>query len=160
MNASNVYTMSSVSIGTSSNIDTLTVDGAIICSRGITTSFSDNRLKDYTSNIANPIDLINRLNGFHFVPNELAHNYGFSRAPDIGLSAQEVQSILPEIVKIAPFDMLRDERNNIVSRSGDNYLTICYEKMAPLFVESIKALKKELNELRAEVAELRKCSKQ
>jgi hypothetical protein len=159
MNASNVYTMSSVSIGTASNIDTLTVDGAIICSRGITTSFSDNRLKDYTSNIANPIELINKLNGFHFVPNELAHNYGFSRAPDIGLSAQEVQSILPDIVKIAPFDMLRDEHNNIVSRSGDNYLTICYEKMAPLFVESIKALKKEVDELRAEVAELRKCSK-
>lgn len=156
MNASNVYTMSSVSIGTASNIDTLTVDGAIICSRGITTSFSDNRLKDYTSNIANPIDLINKLNGFHFVPNELAHNYGFSRVPDIGLSAQEVQSILPDIVKIAPFDMLRDEHNNIVSRSGDNYLTVCYEKMAPLFVESIKALKKELDELRAEVAELRK----
>jgi hypothetical protein len=156
MNTSNVYTMSSVSIGTTSNIDTLTVDGAIICSRGITTSFSDNRLKDYTSNIANPIDLINKLNGFHFVPNELAHNYGFSRVPDIGLSAQEVQSILPDIVKIAPFDMLRDEHNNIVSRSGDNYLTVCYEKMAPLFVESIKALKKELDELRAEVAELRK----
>ena len=44
---------------------------------------------------------------------------------------------------------------NIVSKSGDNFLTICYEKMAPLFVECIKALKKEINELREEVAELR-----
>jgi hypothetical protein len=48
---------------------------------------------------------------------------------------------LPEIVKIAPFDMKRDDYNNIVSKSGDNYLTICYEKLAPLFVESIKELK-------------------
>ena len=152
----NVYSMTNVSIGTTSNIDTLTVDGAIICSKGITTSFSDDRLKNYTSNIENPIDLINRLNGFHFVPNDLAMTYGFTKTPDVGLSAQEVQSILPEIVKLAPFDMARDNYNNIVSKSGDNFLTICYEKMAPLFVESIKALKKELNELKLEVAELRK----
>jgi hypothetical protein len=152
---SNVYSLTNVSIGTASNIDTLTVDGAIICSKGITTSFSDNRLKNYTSNIANPIDLINRLNGFHFVPNDLAMNYGFTKTPDVGLSAQEVQSILPEIVRLAPFDMKRDTYNNIVSKSGDDFLTICYEKMAPLFVEAIKALKKELNELREEVAELR-----
>lgn len=151
----NVYSMTNVSIGTTSNIDTLTVDGAIICSKGITTSFSDNRLKDYTSNIANPIALIDRINGFHFTPNELAVSYGFSKNPDVGLSAQEVQSILPEIVKLAPFDMARDDYNNIVSKSGDNFLTICYEKMAPLFVECIKALKKEINELREEVAELR-----
>jgi hypothetical protein len=151
----NVYSMTNVSIGTTSNIDTLTVDGAIICSKGITTSFSDNRLKDYTSNIANPIALINRLNGFHFTPNDLAMSYGFSKNPDVGLSAQEVQSVLPEIVKLAPFDMARDDYNNLVSKSGDNFLTICYEKMAPLFVECIKALKKEINDLREEVAELR-----
>jgi hypothetical protein len=154
--SSNVFSLTNVSIGTTSNIDTLTVDGAIICSKGITTSFSDNRLKDYTSNIENPIALINRLNGFHFVPNDLAMNYGFTKTPDVGLSAQEVQSILPEIVRLAPFDMTRDNYNNIVSKSGDNFLTICYEKMAPLFVESIKALKKELDELKLEVAELRK----
>jgi RNA processing factor Prp31 len=82
-------------------------------------------------------------------------SYGFSKNPDVGLSAQEVQSILPEIVKLAPFDMARDDYNNIVSKSGDNFLTICYEKMAPFFVECIKDLKKEINELREEVAELR-----
>ena len=150
------FSVKNISVGTSCNIDTLTVDGAIICSKGITTSFSDNRLKNYTSNIENPIDLINRINGFHFTPNDLATTYGFSKTPDVGLSAQEVQSILPEIVKLAPFDMTRDNYNNIVSKSGDNFLTICYEKMAPLFVECIKALKKEINELREEVAELRR----
>ena len=149
------FSLKNISVGTMSNIDTLTVDGAIICSKGITTSFSDNRLKNYTSNIENPIDLINRINGFHFTPNDLATTYGFSKTPDVGLSAQEVQGILPEIVKLAPFDMKRDGYNNIVSKSGDNFLTICYEKMAPLFVECIKALKKEINELREEVAELR-----
>jgi hypothetical protein len=144
-----------VSIGTSSNIDTLTIDGGIIASRGIVSSFSDNRLKNHTSNIANPIDLINKLNGFHYTPNDMALQYGFPSVPDVGLSAQEVQSVLPEIVRIAPFDMMLDSYNNIISKSGDNYLTICYEKLAPLFVESIKALKKELDEVKRELAELR-----
>jgi hypothetical protein len=151
-----VYTLNNVSIGSTCNLDRLTVDGGIIASGGVISSFSDNRLKNHTSNIANPIDLINKLNGFHYIPNDLALQYGFNKIPDIGLSAQEVQNILPEIVKIAPFDMMRDNYNNIISKSGDNYLTICYEKLAPLFVESIKELKKEINELKLEVAELRK----
>ena len=70
-----------------------------------------------------------------------------------------MQSILPEIVRIAPFDMMLDSYNNIISKSGDNYLTICYEKLAPLFVESIKALKKELDEVKLELAELRDAKK-
>jgi len=152
---SNIYIFNNVSIGTSSNIDTLTIDGGIIASRGIVSSFSDNRLKNNTSNIANPIDLINKLNGFHYTPNNMALQYGFPSVPDVGLSAQEVQSVLPEIVRIAPFDMMLDSYNNIISKSGDNYLTICYEKLAPLFVESIKALKKELDEVKRELAELR-----
>jgi len=158
INGSNnlVYTLNNVSIGSTCNLDRLTVDGGIIASGGVISSFSDNRLKNHTSNIANPIDLINKLNGFHYIPNDLALQYGFNKIPDIGLSAQEVQKILPEIVKIAPFDMMRDNYNNIISKSGDNYLTICYEKLAPLFVESIKELKKEINELKLEVAELRK----
>jgi len=158
INGSNnlVYTLNNVSIGSTCNLDRLTVDGGIIASGGVISSFSDNRLKNHTSNIANPIDLINKLNGFHYIPNDLALQYGFNKIPDIGLSAQEVQNILPEIVKIAPFDMTRDNYNNIISKSGDNYLTICYEKLAPLFVESIKELKKEINELKLEVAELRK----
>jgi hypothetical protein len=156
---SNIFIFNNVSIGTSSNIDTLTIDGGIIASRGIVSSFSDNRLKNHTSNIANPIDLINKLNGFHYIPNDVALQHGFPSVPDIGLSAQEVQSVLPEIVRIAPFDMMLDDYNNIISKSGDNYLTICYEKLAPLFVESIKALKKELDEVKRELAELRDAKK-
>jgi hypothetical protein len=156
---SNIFIFNNVSIGTSSNIDTLTIDGGIIASRGIVSSFSDNRLKNHTSNIANPIDLINKLNGFHYTPNDMALQYGFPSVPDVGLSAQEVQSVLPEIVRIAPFDMMLDSYNNIISKSGDNYLTICYEKLAPLFVESIKALKKELDDVKRELAELKNAKK-
>ena len=147
----NIFYNSNVKIG----VD-LHVEGNIYCNEvKMSSSISDDRLKDCTSNISNPIDLINKLNGFHYVPNNLAQQYGFKKINDIGLSAQEVQIILPEIVKLAPFDITRDDYDNTVSKSGNDYLTICYDKMAPLFVESIKALKKEINELRQEIAELR-----
>ena len=151
----NISYNSNVKIGTD-----LRVNGDVYCREvNIISEISDDRLKDYTSNIRNPIDLINKLNGFHYVPNNLAQQYGFKKIDEVGLSAQEVQIILPEIVKLAPFDMMRDDYNNLVSKSGENYLTISYERMAPLFVESIKALKKEINELRLEIAELRNVNK-
>jgi hypothetical protein len=155
INNNSIQYQSNVRIG----ID-LRVEGDVYCKEvKFLSSISDDRLKDCTSNIRNPIDLINKLNGFHYVPNNLAQQYGFKKINEIGLSAQEVQIILPEIVKLAPFDMMRDDYNNLVSKSGENYLTICYDKMAPLFVESIKALKKEINELRLEIAELRNVNK-
>ena len=154
---SNIYYTNNVKITGQLNIEgDLTVSGFVLAGGPINQNqFSDNRLKNQTSNIRNPIDLISKLNGFHYIPNELAQQYGFKERNEIGLSAQEVQNILPEIVSLAPFDMARDNYNNIVSKSGDNYLTINYEKLAPLFVESIKYLKKELNELKLEIAELR-----
>ena len=159
---SNIYYTSNVRITGKLYIEgDLTVSGSIVAGGSViedaivNNDYSDDRLKNQTSNIRNPIDLISKLNGFHYIPNELAEQYGFKQKFDIGLSAQEVQNVLPEIVSLAPFDMMRDNHNNIVSRSGDNYLTINYEKLAPLFVESIKDLKKELNELKLEIAELR-----
>ena len=41
----------------------------------------------------------------------------------MGLSAQEVQDILPEAVKIAPFDIdMKDGKE--ISKSGENYITV------------------------------------
>ena len=153
--SSNIYYSSNVNITGQVFIEGDLIVSGYVLAGGPITPFSDDRLKNQTSNIRNPIDLISKLNGFHYIPNELAQQYGFKERNDIGLSAQEVQNIFPEIVSLAPFDMKRDNYNNIVSKSGDNYLTINYEKLAPLFVESIKDLKKELNELKLEIAQLR-----
>ena len=51
------------------------------------------------------------------------------------LDPQKVQAVLPEAVKRAPFDT---EAGG--SKSGENYMTVQYEKLVPLLIEAIKEL--------------------
>jgi len=113
----------------------------------VTANTSDKRLKTKIKNIDSALEKISKINGVYFNWNEkakeLAHKNTEKR--EIGLIAQEVQSILPEIIHQAPFDM---ENVKGGSLSGENYLTIQYEKIVPLLVECIKELKKEIEELK------------
>jgi hypothetical protein len=131
-------------------LERLHVIGNIVATGTITHSYSDERLKIFTSNIHNSLDIINNLNGYYYTPSEKAINAGFENEKQIGLSAQEVQKVLPEIVKIAPFDMSKDENGTISSASGENYLTICYERLGAVFVEAIKDLTSQIKELKEE----------
>jgi hypothetical protein len=70
---------------------------------------------------------------------------------EVGLSAQAVQRVLPEIVKIAPFDSVRNAEGVIVSKSGENYLTMSYERLTPVFVEAIKELEEINIEMNKEI---------
>lgn len=133
----------------------LHVIGNIISTGFITAYYSDERLKTFTSKVENPLELIDKLNGYYYEPNKLALDKGFSQEKNIGLSAQEVQKVIPEIVKLAPFDTIKDKNGNYQSKSGEDYLTICYEKMAPVFVEAIKELKKENQELKNEITNIK-----
>ena len=93
------------------------------------------------------------MNGFYYTPNDLARKNGIKNTDiEIGLSAQEVQKVLPEIVRIAPFDSERNKDGVIVSKSGENYLTMSYERLVPVFVEAIKELERKNIELSREIA--------
>jgi hypothetical protein len=130
----------------------LHVAGDIFATGNITAYYSDERLKTKISNIKDPLEIINKLNGFYYTPNDLARKNGVTNTGiEIGLSAQEVQKVLPEIVKIAPFDSERNKDGVIVSKSGENYLTMSYERLVPVFVEAIKELERKYIELTREI---------
>lgn len=117
----------------------------------VTAYYSDERFKDNLGPITYALDKVTSLEGFHFKENELAREFGYNNSnTQIGLSAQEIQKIMPEIVELAPVDYSanKDEDGNTVSASGENYLTVNYAKLVPLLVEAIKELRSELNELR------------
>ena len=99
---------------------------------------SDDRLKDRTGGIQNALDKVSSLQGFYYNWNETAQGLGFNDEDQVGLSAQDVEAIMPEVVKSAPIN----------EEHGTDYKTIQYEKLVPLLVESIKELKAEIDELK------------
>lgn len=116
------------SVGTFSGSYTgnMAITGNITATGDITAYFSDDRLKTKLANLDNALGKLLSLNGFIFEPNDTALNLGVEFKKDVGISAQEVQRVQPEIVVPAPI-------------SAD-YLTVKYEKLIPLIIEAIKEL--------------------
>lgn len=130
---------------TANTIDMLTVSNTAITAtseirsnRDIVAFFaSDKRLKENIANIENALEKVLMLNGvrFDWKQNYLEDRGGedgyFVRKSDIGLLAQEVEKILPEIV----------------ATRNDGYLAIKYELIIPLLVEAIKEQSKIIQAL-------------
>ena len=124
--------------------------GEIRATNNITAFFSDMRLKDKQGKITNALEKVSSLEGFYYKPNDIAKKYGYTDdKTEVGISAQDIAKILPEVVEIAPFDSGFTEDGKIYSLSGENYLTVHYDKIVPLLIESIKELKTELEQLKA-----------
>ena len=111
------------------------IDSALSVINDIIAFASDERLKENIQPLENALDKVLALNGFTYNFNEIGQSLGFDGTTTyVGVSAQEVQAVLPEAVKPAPAD--------------SNYITVQYEKLVPLLIEAIKELKAEINELK------------
>ena len=130
LNTANTVQFDSLGVGTSGSGTT----GQIRATNNITAYYSDDRLKTRLGNIENALAKVMSLNGFQYEANETAQALGYTVKPEVGLSAQEVQAVLPEVVVPAPID--------------EKYMTIHYERVIPLLVEAIKELKKEFDSIR------------
>lgn len=90
-------------------------------------SFSDRRLKEHIEHIDSTLYKVKKLNGYNY--------YWMDGAPaglkgyDIGLIAQEVEAVYPEIVQID---------------DSTGYKTIYYYKFIPVLVEAIKEQQKTI----------------
>jgi hypothetical protein len=80
----------------------------------------------------------------YYNQNELAKKFGYNNDErQIGLIAQEINEVLPEVVKIAPFDSNKYGH----SISGENYLTVMYQKVVPLLIEALKEQKEQIDRI-------------
>ena len=101
-------------------------------------------LKKDIEKISDALSKLEKINGIFYTQNELAESFGYKNyEKQVGVIAQEIQEVLPEAVAFAPFD--RDENDN--SKSGENYLTVRYEKIVPLLIEAIKELLNRVEKL-------------
>jgi hypothetical protein len=123
--------ISSLGVGTAASGTT----GEIRATNNVTAFYSDERLKTKTGNIENALDKVCQIETMLYHANEVAVALGYDASiQEVGVTAQSVQKVQPEIVVPAPID--------------DKYLTVRYEKLVPLLIEAIKELKAEVDALK------------
>jgi hypothetical protein len=123
----------SIGVGTAASATA----GEIRATNSITAYYSDDNLKTKLGNITNALEKVKSLNGFYYEANQTAQDLGYKVKREVGLSAQEVQKVMPEIVVPAPI--------------SDKYLTIHYDRIIPLLVEAIKELEEQVRDLKSKL---------
>jgi hypothetical protein len=130
----NSYQVGSLGVGTAASGTT----GEIRATNNVTAFYSDERLKTKTGDIENALDKVCQIETMLYHANETAVALGYDASiQEVGVTAQSVQQVQPEVVVPAPVD--------------DKYLTVRYEKLVPLLIEAIKELRAEIAEIRAEL---------
>ena len=118
-----------------SEITALTIDmsaaGAATFNNDVT-AFSDERLKEDIKPIENGLDKVMQLQGVTYKRNDVS-----DPKTQIGVIAQQVEPILPEVVLTAEDDM--------GTKSVD------YAKMTAVLIEAVKELKQEVTQLKQQI---------
>ena len=118
-----------------SHTDSLYVSGDLIAFA------SDDRLKTNKKIIENALEKVRSLNGFTFNFNETAAELGKdTETTHVGVSAQEVEKVLPEAV---------------TESANQGYLTVKYDKMVALLIEAIKEQSEQIDYLKEEIEKLK-----
>jgi len=121
--------------------------------------YSDMRLKKNIVPIEDALEKLMGLSTFTYEANEVAESLGYkANERNVGFSAQEVKEILPEVIRLAPCDI--GETNEVTkvteSKTGENYMTLLYERMLPLVVKAVQEESTARRELAARVEALEK----
>jgi len=102
---------------------------------------SDVRWKKNIMPIQNALQKISRLRGVSYEWKTYKYpDMGFTKGMQIGLIAQEVESVFPELV----------------NTDDNGYKAVSYEKLTPVLAEAIKEQQSQIEELRAQIEELKR----
>jgi len=100
-------------------------------------STSDKRYKQQIKPLEGVMDKISKLNGYTYTyKTEEFPAKGFDSRAHIGLIAQELKEVFPELVK----------------EDAKGYYAVNYEGMIPVLLEAVKSQQKQIDELKALVA--------
>jgi hypothetical protein len=127
----NSYQVGSLGVGTAASGTT----GEIRATNNVTAYYSsDERLKDNVQVIANALAKVLQIRGVEFDWNNLdePEDGYFVRKHDIGVIAQEIEKVLPEVV----------------GTREDGIKAVKYDRIIPLLIEAIKELKAEVDALK------------
>jgi hypothetical protein len=103
-------------------------------------SLSDERLKNVNSNIDFAIDKLMTLNAINF-----SWKYDDTNKENIGLIAQEIEKVFPQVIDKNKLPSKDDEENI----DETEYLSVRYTELIPVLVKAIQELSLEIEELKA-----------
>ena len=117
-------------------IANLSGDVAARVNRADTLPKSDKKLKTNISPIKNALNKVLQLNGveFDFIS---GNDTGYLGIHQIGLIAQDVSKVIPEVV----------------SKNNDGTLGLSYQHLVALLIEAMKEQQKEINDLKRQIGE-------
>jgi hypothetical protein len=122
------YQFNSIGVGTAAS----TVTGEIRATGDITAFYSsDIRLKENIQPIENALEKVNKISGNTYDWKEGYDEIHSHNGNDVGVIAQEIEQILPQIV----------------TNRDNGYKAVQYEKIIPLLIEAIKELSAKVNSL-------------
>ena len=124
-------------VSTSTENMRLTTGGALHVEGDVTafsTTVSDERLKDDVVSIDSALDKVMKLRGVEYIWNKGSRQ----GQKDLGVIAQEVEKVLPEIVKDTEMVLLDEEI----------YKTVDYEKLTAVLIEAVKEQQEEIEKLK------------
>jgi hypothetical protein len=151
-NSDEVFQVGRHTTGTGNILMTLDTSGNFSTTGNVTAYSSDRRLKKNFKPIENALDKVLSLNGYNF-DWRMEKLEGTTFEPeyetnDVGLIAQEVQAVCEQAAGPAPFDIQYNEKTKKhESQSGEDYLTVNYDKLVPLLVEAIKEQQNKIDKL-------------
>ena len=126
-----------LSTGSACATGALTVSGNLTATGEITAYYSDSRLKTNVSKIDSALEKVMAINGYTYDSSELAMSLGLPKHMDqIGLMADEVEAVLPELV---------------TQSAIEGYKTIRYDKVVSVLVNAIKEQQAMIEELRKDM---------
>lgn len=101
--------------------------------------YSDPRLKENVELIGDALSIVRALDGVRFTWGRNSHLIGRPGMADIGILADQVEAVLPELVGLS-----------VADDHGEQWRTVAYQKLVAVLIEAVKALDKRISAMERE----------
>lgn len=117
---------------------------------------SDAKLKENIKDLSNPLDVVLKLSPktYSYKQSEEFLGLNMPKGDKFGLIAQELEKVLPELVKTSVNPEITDPNGKMISRRFE-YKSVDYISIIPFLIGGMKQQQKEIEELKAQLSAIR-----